>query len=332
MVYINLFNSKISILSYLNEEDAKEQSKAKKGWSFSYVYHFSELKDIYLILKTTDYKRPKQIFENLKKLNLQYKKTPWEERRILEQINALKNFGLIDENNCVCKDEFKNSKIGDPINNEDLEVFKRIYFSYFRFKEMHSWFVNPNSTNRVNEILELTKDKAIENSKALFPFCLHSRFTDAFLTEVKDSSEIFCIEKSNEDLMRFWDVYVKWGQSLDVLEKFSLKELDYELSKGNKSLSCVYLKRQYDNDFDLFTFIKQEYKSKYIQVPKLIFKIAIKYRYSIEQIKKIIVDQSLANNNHISLQRTSEIFIRNKGKILFPKYRDSYISHLMIQY
>lgn len=332
MVYINLSNSKISTLSYLNEEDAKEQSQGKKGWSFSYVYHFSELKDIYLILKTTEFKRPKKIFENLRNLNLKYEKTPWEERRILEQINALKNFGLIDENNNVCKDEFQGSIIGSPISEEDLKVFKNIYFSYFRFREMHSWFININSTNRVKEILELTQEKAVEDSRILFPFFLDSRFTDAFLLELKDSTEIFYIDKSNEDLMRFWDVYVKWGQSLGVLEKFSLKELDYELSKGNKSLSCVYFKKHYDNNFDLFTFIKEEYKSKYIQVPKLIFKIAIKHRFSIEQIKKIIIEQSLANNNHISLQRTSEIFIRNKGKVLFPKYRDSYISHLMIQY
>lgn len=330
MTYINLSGSKITNLSFLNEEDAKKQSLIEKGWSFSYVYHFSELKDIYLVLKTTDFKKPKQIFENLKKLNLKYERTPWEERRILEQINALKNFGLIDENGNVCNDEFQNSTIGKPIANEDLIVFKRIYFSYFRFKEMHTWFINPGSHDRVKEILELNSD-GFEKPKILFPFFLNSRFTNAFLIELKDLAEIFLIQKGNEDLMRFWDVYVKWGQELGVLEKFSLNELDIELSKGNKSLSCVYFKNQYKGDFDLYTFIKQEYKSRYIKIPKLVFKIATKYRFSIEQIKKIIIEQSLSSPN-ISLQRTSEIFIRGKGRILFPQYKDSYISHLMIQY
>lgn len=330
ITYINLYSSKITNLSFLNEEDAKKQSFGGKGWSFSYVYHFSELKDIYLVLKTTDFKRPKQIFENLKKLNLKYEKTPWEERRILEQINALKNFGLVDENGNVCKDEFNNSSIGASITDDDILVFKKIYFSYFRFKELHTWFINPGSDDRVKEILDFDNG-GFKKSKMLFPFFQNSRFTNAFLIELKDSAEIYTIQNGNEDLMRFWDVYTRWGQGLGILEKFSLKELDIELSNGNKSPSCVYFINQDKEDFDLYDFIRSEYKSRYIKVPKLIFKIACKHRFSVEKIKKIIIQQSLSNPK-ISLQRTSEIFIRDKGKVLFPKHKDSYISHLMIQF
>lgn len=330
--YVNLSNSKLVPLSFLNEDEARKQSLSQKGWSFSYVYHFSEIKDIYLILKNTNYRKPKDIFNKKEDLGLKYVNTPWKERRILEQINALKNFGLVGMDNKIIKNVFENGTLGSTITDNDKTVFKDIYFSYFRFKEIHSWFTEPNAENRITALEKVSEDDLINNSKVLFPFSKNGRFTNAFMLEMVDKTNIYYIEKNNDALMRFWDVYVKWGQSLNLLEKFNLNEFDVQFSTGIKSLSCVYFKKCSIKKFDLYTFLKKEYRAKYIQIPKLIFKIAIKYRFSIEEIKNIILEQSLGNSEHISLQRTSEKFIGNKGKVLFPKYRDSYISHLMLQY
>lgn len=330
--YIDLSKSELISLSFLNEDDARKQSDLNKGWSFSYVYHFSELKDLYLILKKTNYRKPKDIIDNLNNIGLKFESTPWEERRILEQINALKNFGLIDLNSEIIEDVFKNSDIGKPITKSDLKVFKKIYFNYFRFKEIHSWFVELESKNRISSLNKITQKELSENSNVLFPFNKNNRFTNAFLLKIEDSSDIYTIENGNEDLMRFWDVYIKWGQALNLIEKFSLKELDFKFSSHIKSLTCVYHKSTVQDDFDLLKFLKEEYNAKYIQIPKLIYKIALRYRFSIEEIKEIIIKGALKNSENITLQRTSEIFIREKGKMFFPKYRDSYVSHIMLQY
>ncbi len=330
--YIDLSKSKLIPLSFLNEDEARNQSDVNKGWSFSYVYHFSELKDVYLILKETEFKKPLDILKNINNLGLNFVNTPWEERRILEQINALKNFGLIDLNSDIIEDVFKKSEIGKPISEEDLEVFRKIYFSYFRFKEIHSWFIEPENEDRISALENVSEKLLLDNSNILFPFSKDNKFTNAFLLNIESSSNIYFIEKGNEDLMRFWDVYVKWGQALNLIEKFSLKELDFKFSSHNKSISCVYHKIEMKKEFDLFEFIKKEYKAKYIQIPRLIYKIALKHRFTIEEIKKLIIQQALFNNENMTLQRTSEIFIREKSKVFFPKYRDAYVSHIMLQY
>lgn len=332
MKSVDLTKSKTIPISFIDENEARNQSNTQKGWSFSYVFHFSELRDIYLILRDTEFSRPKDIYNNITRLGLSYVRTPWEERRILEQINALKNFNLIGEEGTILKNVFTESELGTDITNEELSVFSEIFFSYFRFREMHSWFIGIDSLNRSEMMKEVTREILKEESQVLFPFIKESRFTDSFLTEIRDGATIFNINKKNEDLMRFWDVFVKWGQTLGLLEKISLKELDIQFSTGSKSLSCVYFRKQGKNTFDLCSFLKEEYNSKYIQIPKLVFRIACKYRFSIDDIKDIIISQSLNNSDFISLQRTSEVFIRGKGKVLFPKFRGSYVSHLMLHF
>lgn len=332
MKYIDLSNSKKYYLSSLTQEQVeKRYASEKKGWSISFVYHFTELRDIFLVLRDYPYNSSQKIYENIKKIKLNYVKTPWEERRILEQINALKNFGLIDTKNKPIKDVFKNSIMGTEITLEELNVFEQIYFSFFRFNELHSWFLFPKSKNRYLSIDLVSKTKLLEKSNILFPFFYKKRFTDAFLADIKNDADIFLVEENREDLMRFWDVYIKWGTQLGVLEKFNLKELDLKLSTGSKSLNCVYFKRKINGiDFNLLEYIKNNYNSRYIKIPNLIFNIIVEYRFSVEDIKRMIIQQVITNNQSLSLQRTSEIFIRNKGKFFFPKYKGSYISHILV--
>ena len=336
--FIDLSRSKYIEFPFFNEAQAKEFSIQDKGWSFSYVYHFSELRDIFLALR--DYTQFPLRVQNFTKycisINLPYTKTSWTERRVLEHLNAWKNFGYFDGNYTIRIPLLFNSAIGTELTEKDLLVFKTIYFSYFRFKEIHSWLLDPYQIDHKKSTENVNESKMIKSSRAIFPFFKSSRFTDSFLFELKNETDVFCIKKennqNNEDIMRFWDVYVKWGQSLGLIEKFSLKELDYHVSASHKAIACAYfISDNKIEDFNLLSFIKEEYSGNYIHIPRLIFKISIKLRLPVLLIKNEVIRQALENNSVFSLQRTSEVFIRNKEMNFVPIHKDSYISHLLLQ-
>ena len=331
--YIDLSNSSCKPLPYRKEEEYR--FIVSKGWSFSNVYHFSEIRNIFLLLKRFGFNNLKEFTKICLDNNLPSEKTDWNERRILEHINALKNFGLVSENNKIIDlTLFGSSKVIDPISEADLVVFKKIFFTYYRFKEILSWFIDPDSNQRDELINSITENLLKINSKVIFPFNRESRFTDSFIYELKNNSTIYFIRKdsieNNEDMMRFWDVFVKWANELGLVEKFNLKNLDYQLANNYKSLTCVYFKQKLDADFDLVNYIKSNYNSHYINVPKLIFRIALEFRYSISDIKKLIIQTANRYTDAFSLQRTSEIFIRNTEINFVPMVNDSYISHILI--
>lgn len=336
--YVDLSKSEKIKLPYLPNTEFKDVFDGK-GWSFSYVYHFSELKDVYLAIRDKGYTSKKDFTKYcLKVLRLPYISTPWDDegRRILEQVNALRNFGLIDSNyKIVDQYIFHNSKIGDKITADDKVVFKNIFFSYYRFKEMMSWFVDPISRNRSEIIAGIDEALLKKESKTAYTFSKQDRFIDSFIFELKDNTPIFFISKENDEsnggILRFWDVFVKWGQELDLIEKFNLKNMDYQLSEGFKSLSCIYFKKEIENSFDLINFLKTNYKSKYISIPKLIFRIAKDYRYPIENIKNLVITTSKLHSDQLSLQRTSEIFIRDTEINFIPMVDNSYVSHILLQ-
>lgn len=327
------YSQRIQLPSF-NEDDAKNIKK--KGWSFSYVYSFSEIKDVYLVLKKHAFTNLIEFTKYCIEIKLPAVKTKWNDRRILEHLNALKNFEIIDANYKIQQDVFSKSEIGIGLTEEDLTVFKRIYFSYFRFKEIFLWFVDPQANDRESYINALTEQEIIHRSKALFCFSEKSRFTDTFSFELKDNPLLFFIDlDSGEDLMRFWDVFIKWGLVLGTLEKFNLRNLDIKTIKG-KGIACVYVLKEMDHEFDLFSYIKDKYVDTYIYLPTLVLDMAITLRQKIEDIHKIIIEQYKLHKENFSFERTSEIFVK-KGdikpgdKIFFPKYNDAYVSHLIIR-
>lgn len=333
--YIDLSKSKQYVLPFFNEEQAKQNSSVEKGWSFSYVYHFIELKNVFIALKNIPYQGIDDFSKKAIGSGLPFVSTPWDKRRILEQLNALINFELIAKEYTIEKNYFVEEKYTSELTGNDTELFKKIYHDYFRFKEIHSWLLNPIQDDHALFLNQVTADNLSKNSKPIFPFLIETRFNDAFIFSLNDNTDIFRIpnDKGNNNggLMRFWDVYVKWGLELKLLEKFNLKNLDYELSNNLKSLSCVYYVNNEKPKLDLLDFIKSEYNGKHIHIPKLILKIALKYRYRINDIKGLIIEQALADSNSFSLQRTSEIFIRNTEINFVPQFQDSYISHLLLQ-
>jgi hypothetical protein len=333
--YINISNSKQYALPILSAKETKMFSNDEKGWCFSNIYYPLELKNVFIALKKIKYKNNKDFSTEAIKSNLPYVSTPWESRRILEHENALINFGLVSKDRIPIKNFFEENEFSDSLNKNDIELFKRIYHSYFRFKEIHSWLLDPIHEEHQFFLQQVTPENLSNNSMPIFPFMMENRFNDAFLYSLKDNTDIYRIpnDKLNKNggLMRFWDVYIKWGIELNLLEKFNLKNLDYELSNNLKSLSCVYYINSQKPNFNLLDFIKSEYNSNLIHIPKLILKIALKYRYRINDIKNMLIEQAEAHSNLLSLQRTSEIFIRNTEINFVPKYKDSYISHILLQ-
>ena len=331
--YIDLTTSPIKKLPYLS--DMEYQKKFKKGWSYSYVYHFSEIRNIYILIKKFGYKDLKSFTTICIQNKLPSEKTPWNERRILEHVNALKNFGLLSEDvQPLRADIFAAESLNSALTVKDFEVFGEIFFSYYRFKEILSWFIDPIAINREKIIDNISKDNYKHESLTIFPFASKDRFTDSLIFELNSGTTIFKmhnnLDENNEDMIRFWDVFVKWALELNYIEKFNLKNLDFQFANNYKSLSCIYFKKAIPQNFDLLYFLKTNYNSNYINVPRLIFRIATEYRYSIEDIKNLIIKTSNENRQKLSLQRTSEIFIRDTEIKFVPKVNDSYISHLLI--
>lgn len=329
--YIDLSKSNHYDLPFYREEEARQTSLLDKGWSYSYVYHFLELKNVFIALKKISYNGKDDFAKRAIDSGLPYAKTPWDSRRILEQLNALINFGLITKDYIPVSDYFPEQEYAADLSKTDLILFKKIYHEYFRFKEIHSWLLNPNQLDHTSYMNEVTEENMQLRSLPIFPFLINNRFNDSFIFSLKDNTDIYRIPNDNGDLMRFWDVYVKWGQELNLLEKFNMKNLDYELSSNLKSFSCTYYINPITPNLNLLEFIKAEYQGNNIHIPRLVLKIALRFRYRISDIKKMIIEQALANNNLISLQRTSEIFIRKTEIDFVPKYNDSYISHLLLQ-
>ena len=132
MISLDFSNSKYFNLVVPSEKDAQSFNLNDKGWSYSYVYSMRELKDVYILLKTIKDKSLINITEKCIDIIIPEKRE-WTSRKVLEQLNALKNFKLIDNYYNVMSDAFLESKIGAPLTLKEKIVFKQIYFGYFRF-------------------------------------------------------------------------------------------------------------------------------------------------------------------------------------------------------
>ena len=323
------------VLPILSDEDAK--IIYNKGWSFFNVYSLRELRDIYMLNKLNPGLSVAKLYKIADK-QVKYEEKKWSERRVLENLNALKNTKLIDGDGNVIKDVFKGSEINSPLSAENRDDFSELFFSYFRFKELSSWFISPKVSCH-DRFEDLTMSDFIYKSSPLIYMANNSRFTDTFLYDTDHPICKFIIQDNMSHLMRFWDVYLKWGATLNILDKFNLSPLQIK-SKDNKELSMVYFIKPF-KQFDLLAFIRDKsmFSTRNIFLPELIFEIAKEFMFSIDDIKASIVSE-IMSNGQFTYERTSEIFIikgrQSKKRIkeatyLYPVINDSYISHLIIR-
>lgn len=284
--------------------------KEGKGWSYSNVYYLRDIKDIYLVLLSNSELSSALdvclycgdhgiVSESGKK---------WTERGVLEVINALRNFGLISLDSLnPLRGKLFDAEINKDLKPRDLVVFKRIYYHYFRFQDFISLF----------------RKKDGGKLGTVFYYMENSRFVNRFIKP--DSETVFYIEDSHSEIMRFWDVFLKWGLCLNVLDRISNIET---ISGQPRSLSAAFFIEPMPKSFSIVNAIVESQLGSYVYIPDAIRDIALKYHYSTRSLVRKIIEEC-EDSERFRLQSTSAIFVPRKDKDLFPVVDNTYMSHLL---
>lgn len=292
-----------------------QPEKEGKGWSYSFVYYLRNLKDIYLLLcECGGISNMKDLLTLCDSYNVQTESgKEWNERYLLEFVNALKNFSLLDTNNTPLRGDLFNSEINAPLTIQDRRVFLDIYSSYFRFREFHNLF---------GELSD------VAHSKVIYAYMDDCRFYNRFVCA--EESKLFYIENNHQEIMRFWDVYTKWGTTLQVLNKCPLSALDISLE--NEELRNAYLfslSVPVPENFSILDYLRDEMNEQYVYIPELERDLIFKFRFSIDSIKERLVFETYERSNEYRLQRTSEMLVNNNTKVLLPYIENVYMSHII---
>jgi hypothetical protein len=341
--YYDIKKSKRVELPFMTNREALQ--RYKKGWGYSFVYSLVEVRDIYLTLKRHGITSISQFTDNYVINKVPYIKKQWNKRRVLEVLNALINFDMIDSDyHALNKDDFYNSSIGEPLSTNDKAIFREIFFTYFRFKELLLLYINPDllSVRDKNNLQNITEQDIISNSSMLFNFIEEGNYVDSFFKQLEDNPIIYTIPELNDDgdknggVKRFWDVFMKWGDDLGIMEKFNMNSIGCKLS-NNKSFVCSYILSNRGITTSLPQYIENKFSDKRtIDLSQLIFELCIDFRVSCDDAKNYIIEEYKKNAELISLVRTSEVFIKRTDikegeKIFYPKYKDSYISNIILR-
>lgn len=322
---IDISKSQLIELEFISDKEALQ--KYGKGWSLSYTYSMEEIRDIFLSIDYLKSEKKNLTHADISNYVIEHVKPygkEWTNRRVLENVNALINFGLIQKDFCTIDSRMKMLKKGEPLSNDGTAIFKDIFLNYYRFREMISLFYLPDRK-------EYTRDSNLMLSKANILFCFNSqiKFTDTFFMSLNDNIDLFKIPDKFSHIARFWDVFISWGKRLKIIEKFNLKDFGIVLSNG-KNISCVYLINENNSSFDFENYILSLPK-KQLFIPELIFNLVMENKFSIEFVKNKIIELFQKNTNKYSIERTSEIFLKNKEIIFYPIYKNNFVSHLLIK-
>ena len=301
---------------------SQEENNEGKKWSYSYVYFLEDLKVVYNLLCNDTTRTIPNLLKTCNSHNIISKSgKKWTNRNLLEIVNALKNFGLIsiDENRPINVNLFSNKE--DRLTEQDLKIFKDIYISYFRFREFHQLFINSEQQPSL-EIL-------YNESNPIFSFSSFGRFVNSFMIDCTNYEYIIEIDNKDSEIMRFWDVYIKWGETLGLIEKFPLKAWGIHFIPSVKSLNIVYYKKTMPRNYSIFDFIDNEFQAEYIYIPEIIKLLIINERFALEDIKSKLIDECIKMPHRYRAQSTSAIFVQKKEEFLFPLMGNTYITHLL---
>lgn len=337
---IDISKAKTEHLNMITETEALEI--IHKGWSLPFVYSFQELRDVYLAFCKYGQDGTVAEFSNKHvKGVIPAVRSKWDDkgRRVLEIKNALINFGVMHQKTLVCKKGvFKEVEPGAPLREEDLSVFREIFFHYFRFQEYCSLFVNPRMTTK--EKLALTEQQIMRQSGVLYYYGSVGTRVDTFFYTLSTPETLYQFplnDKGNVKggFVRFWDMFLSWATQLELLERLNMKRQGY-LLPNDKSFSAAYfiesgVKVDVQGVLDVKFF-----RQLLIDISDLVMELCLQYRCGISIAQQAVIDYYLAHSDVVSLIRTSEIFIKetelNKNdRILYPKYKGSFVSHLKLR-
>ena len=301
----------------------KAEPDEGKRWSFSFVYYLEDLRNIYRLYDDNHINGIPELLGYCKKFDVKSKSgKQWTQRSLLENVNALKNFELLSLSNTVIeKGLFHAHSFDEALTPEEQSVFKNIFFKFFRFQEFHRLFLREGDGVSMNNILE--------SSHPILLYMQNSRFTNHFMTEVDGGYKIQEIAVSHADMMRFWDVYVKWGTSLGLLKKYPLKAFGIGSIPPVKGFSIAYFWREMPMSFSVFGYMKAEMQGSYLYIPDVIYAIIKSCRYAVDDILERITEECTTRSDEYRAQSTSAIFVNDKEDFLFPKVGNTYITHLL---
>lgn len=300
----------------------KSEPSEGKRWSFSFVYYLEDLRNVYRLYDEYEIDSIPTLYMKCEDIGLvSWNGKKWNQRNLLELVNALKNFQLLSVDNRVSKKGlFANSRAEEPLTEDEKKVFKAIYFSYFRFCEFHNLFVK--GCNYEND------DPPINTIPVIY-YMQESRFTNRFILRSEPEIKIVGLSDEHSDMMRFWDVFLKWGVSLDLIRRYPLKPFGIITTPPTKGLSIVYFYNRIPEDFSVFEYMLKEMQGAYFYIPDVIYSLIFDRHYAAEDVLERIVKESVVHPDIFRAQSTSAIFINEKENFLFPKLGNTYITHLL---
>lgn len=337
---LDISKAKTEHLNLITESEALEI--IHKGWSLPFVYSFQELRDVYLAFCKYGQDGTVAEFSNKHvKDVIPAVRSKWDDngRRVLEIKNALINFGFMHQKPFVCKKGiFEDVEPGAPLREEDLSVFREIFFHYFRFIEYCSLFVNPQMTTK--EKLALTEQQIISQSGVLYYYGSLGNRVDSFFYTLYNLETLYQFPLNDKGyvkggFVRFWDMFISWATQLEILERLNMKRQGYSLSNGKSFSAAYFIDTRVKVDVQCVLSSKF-YRQLLIDISDLVMEICLRYRCGISVAQQAVIDYYLAHSDVVSLIRTSEIFIKetelNKNdRILYPKYKGSFVSHLKLR-
>jgi len=330
-------------VEYLNLiSDAEAKTVLGKGWTLPFVYSFREIRDVYLAYCKYGQGGTVAEFSNKRVVGIippEHSKWGENGRRVLEIKNALINFGIMDKNGQVRKmDVFEDVEPGAPLRDADLRVFREIFFHYFRFQEFCSLFVNPRMTTV--EKLSLNEVQILRESCALYYYGSAGTRVDTFFYAQNNLETLFKFPLNDKGkvkggFVRFWDMFLSWTGQLGLVERLNMKRQGYMLSNG-RAFSAAYFVNPFSS-VDVEAVLGEKFhRQLLIDISDLVMELCLVYRCSINGAQEAVIDFYLSHPDRVSLIRTSEIFIKetelNKNdRILYPKYKGSFVSHIKLR-
>lgn len=308
-------NIKIDIQNFEKKKFPLSPSDKNTAWSYFNVYSLRDFRDVYnVIYKNSNVRSLSSLLNCCNELRITSESgKAWSERNLLEIVNALKKTGLLNLKSMepLAGGLFK-SDYNESLSIEDIQVLRRIFFSYFRFNDFISLFRNDNK----------------ESVELVVAYMVGSRFFNNFA--VLYSNTIYSIEDTKKNVMRFWDVFTKWGMVLKVLNKCSLKALNIDcVSWEAQNGYLLNLTVQMPLGFSVLHYVKENFMSECIYIPDLERELILQYGFHIEDIKTAIVKECVKHSDLYRLQRITEIFIEQGERLLFPFVDGSYMSHIL---
>nr|DAX06490.1 MAG TPA: hypothetical protein [Caudoviricetes sp.] len=302
---------------------AKEEDVEGKKWSYSYVYFLEDLKLIFNILSKNEFSTLHQLLNFCESFNIISKSGKiWTKRSLLEVVNALRNFHLISLNTYKPMNQIVFSDNENTLSEPDRNIFKEIYCNYIRFTEFHRLFLPSNSS--------ISLENLEKKSHPIISFSDSGRFTNCFMSNNETNNNIITkIDAEYSEIMRFWDVYIKWGWTLGLLEKYPLKPFSISLNPTQKNSSIVYFPQKMPTSFSVFSYIDNEMKAKFVYIPNVIYNIIAQYRYPLYDIKEKLIYECMHDEDYFRAQSASAIFIKEYEKLLIPKLGNTYVTHLL---